>query len=101
MSRKDVLSILLILGVTIVATLFAYTIIVKPIQLLQDISSRECISGFDAMILCTVYALWGFFIGFLVFHEMRKCSPQTPNSGSAGPVTRLYLQRGEEGHTLS
>jgi hypothetical protein len=71
MSRK--VDVLLILGATIVVTLFAYTIIVKPIQFLQDISSRECISGFDAMILCTVYALWGFFIGFLVFHEMREC----------------------------
>ena len=72
MSRK--VDVLLVLWATIVAALFAYTIIVKPIQFLQDISSRECISGFDAMILCVIYALWGFFIGFLVFHEMRKCS---------------------------
>ena len=84
MSRKDV-SVLLILGVTIIVALFVYTIIVKPIQFLQDISSRECISGFDVMILCVIYALWGFFIGFLVFHEMRERSQQTPNSGTSGP----------------
>lgn len=73
-SRWDkVVDVLLILGTVIVGILFVYAIIVKPVQFLQDISSREYISGFDAMILCMVYALWGFFIGFLIFHEMREC----------------------------
>jgi hypothetical protein len=28
-----------------------------------------------------VYALWGFFIGFLVFHEMRKCGGRRSERG--------------------
>jgi hypothetical protein len=68
-----VVDVLLALGAAIVGSVFAYAIIVRPILFLQDISSRECISGFDAMILCMVYALWGFLIGFLIFHEMREC----------------------------
>jgi len=85
MSMSDrwgkVVDVLLVLGTAIVGTLFAYAVIVKPVRFLQDISSRECISGFDAMILCVIYALWGFFIGFLVFHETRKCGGRRSERG--------------------
>jgi hypothetical protein len=65
--------VLLAIGVCVVGLLFLYFVFVEPLRLLYEISRTGYIRGFDALALCIVYALWGFFVGMLIFrYEKRR-----------------------------
>jgi hypothetical protein len=66
--------VLLAIGVCAVGLLFLYWVFAVPLRLLYEISRTDCISGFDAVVLCLVYALWGFFVSMLIFRREKRRS---------------------------